>query len=137
VKELLEDLLDPNPDERLGCRSNVGGNVTEDIESHAFYEGLNFVALGDCSLEAPYRKECEALAATFLKHAATKTAFDTPPYVGDNRWCDDWDYTCTVGATVETAQQGDTSFKQARPGSNVGEPVSETNSSKVEPNSSN
>ena len=26
-------------------------------------------------------------------------------YVGDNRWCDDWDYTCTVGATQENATE--------------------------------
>ena len=123
VKELLEDLLDPNPDERLGCRSKVGAHVTEDIEHHSFYKGFNFIALGDCAVEAPYYTDCHGLAtAFFTKQAASRGTFDAPPYVGDNRWCDDWDYTCTIGATVEAAQVDDTSVLALR-GSNADVPA--------------
>ena len=31
----------------------------------------------------------------------TQVTFEAPDYLGDNRWCDDWDVMCTVGYTVE------------------------------------
>lgn len=43
-----------------------------------------------------------------------KDSFDAPPYVGDNRWCDDWDYTCTVGATVEEQHDKPTGLQSRR-----------------------
>ena len=47
---------------------------------------------------------CVAVALTrATAHLSLRVCFR--PYVGDNRWCDDWDYTCTVGATVETSTE--------------------------------
>ena len=38
-KQLLEDLLDPKPEERLGAR------YLEDLFTHIFFEGFNFASL--------------------------------------------------------------------------------------------
>jgi len=103
VKELIEDLLDPKPDVRLGCRSNES---FDDFQVHEFFEGFNFVSLEDGSLPAPWKADCEAKCSEMMKSTGTgpngkKLEFETSTYVGDNRWCDDWDFTCTVGSTVE------------------------------------
>ena len=48
----------------------------------------------------------ELFSAVFAIAAIASRAagFEAPTYMADNRWCDDWDYTCTVGYTVEDTQ---------------------------------
>ena len=43
-----------------------------------------------------------------------EVSFEAPQYHGDNRWCDDWDFLCTVGYTVEDARQKDKDSKGSR-----------------------
>lgn len=55
-------------------------------------------------MSSPYLGECTAASAELYKLAKDEKAaveISVTPYVGDNRWCDDWDYTCTMGASVE------------------------------------
>jgi hypothetical protein len=96
--ELLEDLLDANPTNRLGCR---GGGL-EEIAVHSFFDDFSWQGLEDTTMVSPFRDECHKTSSEFFADALKKTTFEAPPYVGDNRWCDDWDYTCTVGASVES-----------------------------------
>lgn len=104
VKDLVEDLLEPDPEARLGCRTSA----FEEFQNHGFFSDFNFVALEDGSLTSPFNDRCQTEVTHFYKTTLSKLSFDAPPYVGDNRWCDDWDYTCTVGATVESSSAGDT-----------------------------
>ena len=76
---------------------------SEDMFDIQFFAGLNWVALEDGSLQAPYYSVCDKEAKAILQEQPIKAGFDAPPYVGDSRWCDDWEYTCTVGASVETS----------------------------------
>ena len=103
AKDFIEDLLDPDPIQRLGCR----GGGFEEIEVHAWFDGFNFVSLEDGSSDAPFQQHCQEEATKFFKDgpSGSKQTFEAPPYVGDNRWCDDWDYTCTIGATVESSTE--------------------------------
>lgn len=47
----------------------------------------------------------EFFNAPAMASSDKKLEFDTLTYAGDNRWCDDWDYTCTVGVQVEETQE--------------------------------
>ena len=52
----------------------------------------------DTSVMSP-SKECN----TIVKETTAlcgKLGFDAPSYVSENRWCEDWDFTCTVGVTA-------------------------------------
>ena len=77
AKDLLEDLLEPSVDARLGCRSGA----IEDIHTHEFFEGFNFVQLEDGSMPAPFADYASKEAAEHFRGAAatsTKANFDAP-----------------------------------------------------------
>ena len=100
AKSFIEDLLEPNPKQRLGCR----GGGFEQFEVHKWLHGLDFTSLEDGSLESPFQKVCQDEAIKLFKQStATPVGFEAPSYVGDGKWCDDWDDTCTMGATVGTS----------------------------------
>lgn len=106
ARDFIEDLLDPDPKQRLGCR----GGGFDDIECHAWFDDFTWQNLEDATLEAPFSRMCHDTAREFFNAPAMassdkKLEFDTLTYAGDNRWCDDWDYTCTVGVQVEETQE--------------------------------
>ena len=61
AKEFIEDLLDPDPEQRLGCR----GGGFEEIEVHAWLDGFKFEGLADGSLDAPFQNTCTSQAAAY------------------------------------------------------------------------
>ena len=109
IRHVLEDLLEVKVEARLGCRSEITGvGVMDELQNEDFFKGFSFNKVRDESFPAPYATQCKEELDGYFKAAKEKTTvekFDAPAYVGDNRWCDDWDYTCTVGAVVESGKQ--------------------------------
>jgi len=103
ARDWIEDLLDPDPETRLGSPSR---NRLVSEEGHEFIEGINLAALEDGSLKSPCYDACVKESNSFFTEPSTSVAFEAEHYVGDSRWCDDWDYTCTVGSQVENTEIG-------------------------------
>ena len=101
AKEFIEDLLEPDPAQRLCCR----GGSFEEVEVHAWFDGFKFDAFKDGSVDAPFQSMCSAELPKLLETNGEKT-FEAPPYVSDSRWCDDWDETCTIGVEQITTGKG-------------------------------
>ena len=55
-------------------------------------------------MPAPLAAGCAQTVEDSFTGPSLAAGFDAPTYMADNRWCDDWDYTCTVGYTVEDTQ---------------------------------
>jgi len=95
--DVMDDLIDPAIDTRLGCRGSLDENIAE-IESHQFFDDFNWSQLEDGGTPSPFNNEKEKGHKAF---ASAAIKFDTvPEYKGDNKWCDDWDFTGTVGYQV-------------------------------------
>jgi len=110
--DLMDDLIDPDKKSRLGVRNggigagDKGDNMDiDDIESHGFFEEFDWSALEDQSASSPFKKECKDCAANAYsgQPCEWESAAD---YKGDNKWCDEWDFTCTVGYQVEDSRGG-------------------------------
>ena len=97
AKEFIEDLLEPDPGQRLCCR---GGGI-EEVEVYAWFDGFKFDAFKDGAIDAPFQSMCgEELPKLFDRDGVS--TFEAPPYVGDSLWCEDWDETCTIGVEQGT-----------------------------------
>jgi len=103
ARSFICELLEPKEDERLGCSP---ANGVEDIENHPWFDGYDFDGLLSGSILSPHAKACQA----WLDEEVTPPAdFEAPAYHGGNKWCEDWDYLCSVGSTVEDTKGVNTS----------------------------
>jgi len=115
ARSMIDELMQPQLDERLGCRGAGADDITDCTE---WFVGFPWSAL-DQKLEPDkkaepkwncFRPNCEALATGLYKPevGVEEIQFEAPAYHGENRWCADWDFLCTVGYTVIDARKGDT-----------------------------
>ena len=100
----MEDLLEPDPEARLGCRTSA----FEEFQNHGFFSDFNFVALEerlliscrtseiynffieelacsrniivcqDGSLTSPFNDRCQTEVTHFYKTTLSKLSFDAP-----------------------------------------------------------
>ena len=102
ARSIIEDFMCPDPAARLGCR----GAGQEDIQLDPWLSSVTWDTLE--TSDPPHKPECAELVT---KYYATpdgeRPSFEAPNYHGSNQWCDDWDFTCTVGYTVANARGED------------------------------
>jgi len=86
LKDLLNDLLDPTPDSRIGCR----GAGFEELRLHQWFVGIDMKTMLTADHSVPYH------AASFAKKRGEEirktgpgSLFNEPPYEGD-AWFADW-----------------------------------------------
>ena len=114
ARGMISELMEPDLGERLGCRGAGPDDLTDCTE---WYVGFPWSALDqklqpDAKAEPKwcvFRPKCEALARGFFSPdgGAEEVEFEAPAYYGENRWCVDWDFMCTVGYTVADAREND------------------------------
>ena len=98
----MDNLIDPDTSTRLGCRGDEATNIA-DIEGEAWLDGFNWSALEDGSMPSPFATACKDHAAKSFTGPPSKFE-PVPEFKGDNKWCLDWDFTCTIGYDVEDSK---------------------------------
>jgi hypothetical protein len=73
ARDWIEDLLDPDPETRLGSPSR---NRLVSEEGHEFIEGINLAALEDGSLKSPCYDACVKESNSFFTEPSTSVAFE-------------------------------------------------------------
>ena len=88
------------PAATAGC--TIGG--MDDVVEHDWFEDFEWGKLEDGSMVAPHAPHSAKETERFFGPGGKAVDFDLPKYVGSQRWCDDWDYTCTVGTEVQDSK---------------------------------
>ena len=123
ARTMIEELMEPDVSSRLGC---MGAGADDIVDRTPWFETFPWAAL-EQRLEPDegaaakkktwnlFREACEKLSHAAYTPDGSSTeevAFDAPDYHGDNRWCEDWDFTCTAGSTVEDSRQKEKDQKE-------------------------
>ena len=120
AKTMIEELMEPDISGRLGC---LGAGADDIVDRTPWFENFPWTAL-EQKLEPEgaakkkwniFREQCEKLSHDAYSpdgSSSEEVVFDAPAYHGENRWCEDWDFMCTVGYTVEDSRQKEKDQKE-------------------------
>lgn len=86
VKELLDELLDPKPEMRIGCR----GGGSEELREHAWFTKFEWTEMEQGTAKAPAEGTCMEAMRVAMKEGGD-SALKDKPYTGDTTWFNDFE----------------------------------------------
>jgi len=86
LRELLNDLMHPTAQRRIGAR----GTGPKEVRTAKWFNGFLWDKLEAGKLDAPHRKQSADAIASALKSPVKKSALLPDTYKGDSNWWAEW-----------------------------------------------